>query len=127
MPVTLTGVKVAVKPTKVACPPTNGKFTVTVTVTGTATTPGTYDVEVWDEGPGKDKLDELAKVTVSGGSQEFSNVHTFKLWCDDICEVVGRLKSSGNQKPKICAHAIDQDGNKTTGNTVSIICGPGTY
>jgi hypothetical protein len=97
MALTFSSVRLAINPTSVPCPPAGGTFAVTVTVTGRATTPGSYDVEVKDVGAGIDLLDQLQNVIVTGGSQLFTNTHNFTLTCDDICEIAGPSGSSGNQ------------------------------
>ena len=129
MALRLDRVTLAITPTAVACPPAGGTFTATVTVAGRGTTPGTYNVEIKDIGAGVDVLDRLQNVAVAGGSQLFSNTHTFTLSCDDICEVTGRLGSSGNQRATIRADVEENDGNNSTKNSISvrITCGSGSY
>jgi hypothetical protein len=105
MPITVTGVTLTVNPASRPCPPAGQTFTVTVTVSGNRSgIGGSYDVELFDIQPGNpDLLDSAMNVNVVGGLPTFSTPHTFTLKCDDACEVVGNLGSSGEQKAELQA------------------------
>lgn len=126
MALTITGVTLTIAPLTRPCPPAGGTFTVTVTVTGAATgAGGTYDVELFDLDPvTPDLLDSAVNNAVAAGP--LAATHTFTLTCDSLCEVRGRLGSSGEQKAEIRA-TVTVGATKTQSPTRTAQCGAGTY
>ncbi|MCH4824199.1 hypothetical protein ML462_13555 [Gramella lutea] len=128
--ITITKVDFTASPATIPCPPSNPntKFTVSVTVKGQGgQLPGAYDVKLYDldKTPNKTLLDEKLDVAVEA-HHEFEKTHTFKLWCDNNCNVEGRLGKSGEKKPQLRAIVYYQD-NLTKNSPVRTIiqCGSG--
>lgn len=129
MPITITGVTLAATPATQPCPQTPaGTFTVTVTVTGYVTgIGGSYDVELRDKDQqADDLLDSALANTITGGAQTFSKAHIFTLNCDDGCEVIGPLGSSGEQQAELVA-VVKVGTTEKRSNQKNLTCGAGTY
>ena len=126
MALTIMSVALTATPLTTPCPPAGGTFTVTATVTGAATgAGGTYDIELFDLDPvSPDLLDSVLNNAVPAGP--LAATHTFTLTCDSLCEVRGRLGSSGEQKAEIRA-TVTVGTTTTLSPTRTVQCGAGTY
>ena len=130
--ITIDRVDLTAAPPSIKCPPSNPKtkFTVTVTVIGQGgQLPGAYDVKLYDidSSTSKTLLDENLNVAVAA-HLNFTTPHTFELWCDDLCEVQGRLGNSREMKPELKAIVYYQINLEKASPVESPIqCGSGNY
>jgi len=130
--ITISRVKLSSNPTSIGCPPTppvTTFFLVNAEIKGQGgQVAGAYDIKLYDIDPSNRKtlLDEKLNVAVAA-NLEFTKNHTFKLWCDDICEVYGPKGNSREMKPEL--RAIVTYGNNQTKNSqvINVQCGSGDY
>jgi hypothetical protein len=113
MPIIAINAAMTIRPVNRPCPPAGGVFVVNVIVTGRVRgRGGSYDISIYDQdliGIFDDLLDANVANGVlagpGGAVRNFRRQHTFFLKCDNNCNVIGRLGTSGESVAEIYAYA----------------------